>query len=223
MVSTPEEPNSYGQNVKYGPAAQIFMAALLGRCSAVGSEARDPDVSPCGPPSGLTAEVYQQLKDQVASIVRGYACPGLLQTTALVHEAWLKLSAAYGGGIGNDGRLAVMAAVAVRSVLVDEARREDRLKRGGAWRRLPLEAVAVQAAPAGPAVDVIRLDRALTELAALSERRASIVELRFFGGLSAAESAAALGVSERTVQAEWEQARAWLRIRLSNGEAAGGC
>lgn len=175
---------------------------------AIGPTADSP--VPSLPAAPAAEDAYLQLRELVTSIVRRHTHTGLLQTTALVHEAWLKLGATYGGRPDQQGRAALAASV-IRSVLVDEARREGRAKRGGGWRRVSLDEVFRAQAPA---LDLIELDQALSELADLSDRRARIVELRFFGGLTVQATATALAVSPRTVQLEWEQAKAWLRVRL---------
>lgn len=165
-----------------------------------------------GTPDGL----YAELRRLVQAVTRGDRVPGLLQTTALVHEAWLRLNSTDLGRSGrSDLEFAALASKTIRSVLVDEARREGRDKRGGQWRRLPLtDDLAVEAQPRR-SVDVLAIDAALTELAGLSERRARVVEMRFFGGMPMDRIAKTLEVSKRTVENDWEAARAWLRVRLT--------
>lgn len=135
-----------------------------------------------------------------------------LQTTALVHEAYLKL--VDGDRVTRRGRAYFFAAAAraIRQVLVDHARRRKAAKRGGDVEVVTLddEASGVDAF----AAEVIDLDRALDELTERNPRHARVVECRFFGGLSVAETAAALDVSPRTVKYDWALARAWLYDRL---------
>lgn len=148
--------------------------------------------------------------------MRNRACPGILQTTALVHEAWLRLRG-YDLASLSDKRheFAALSATVLRSVLVDEARREGRRKRGGAsWRRIPLDPETEISEATSQYADLLELDEALVALEHLSPRRARIVELRFFGGLSVEHVAAILGVSGRTIETDWQLARAWLRVRL---------
>lgn len=159
--------------------------------------------------------LYEELRVLARRQLAGEASGHTLRTTALVHEAWIRL--ADGNGVGPRGRAYFFgaAARAMRQVLVDHARRRQSLKRGGGERALTLEedGVAVDAA----AGELIDLDRALEELAARNPRHAQVVECRFFGGLDVEETAAVLGVSERTVKADWAFARAWLRRALREG------
>jgi RNA polymerase sigma factor (TIGR02999 family) len=148
-----------------------------------------------------------------------------LDATALVHEAYLRL-------LGNqtnappqkwDGRghFFGAAALAMRRILVERARHRDRLKHGGGRERVEFEAEQVLSAPAeSDATDLVALDQALTKLEALDARKAKVVSLRYFGGLSVEETAAALDVSQSTVKNEWSFARAWLHRELS-GERSG--
>jgi len=143
--------------------------------------------------------------------MRGARRGSLLQTTALANEAWIRLRKYSGHG---SEQTPVVAAAVLRSVLVDAARREGAVKRGNGWRRVALEpAVAVEGA-GERWVDLLDLDEALEGLERSNPRAARIVELRFFGGLSVAETAVFIGASERTVEAEFRLARALLRVRL---------
>jgi RNA polymerase sigma factor (TIGR02999 family) len=107
----------------------------------------------------------------------------------------------------------------MRRVLVDHARTRQRLKRGGPQKKPHQELEADRAAERGTfdRIDVLALDEALTKLAQLHERHEKVVELRFFGGLSVEETAAALGVSTRTVEDDWAMSRVWLKRELSRG------
>lgn len=176
---------------------------------------RGPQGGSNGTHGPLPAELYTELRAVVRGVVRGKRCPGLLQTTALVHEAWLRLaSQGESAATPNEDQLAAFAARAIRSALIDEARREGRQKRGGTWRRIPLLDESVGTGKGGRMIDFLELDAALSELAALHSRRADVVELRYFGGMTVEAVASVLGVSRRTVESDWEQARAWLRVRL---------
>lgn len=137
-----------------------------------------------------------------------------LQTTALVHEAWLRLRTD-----DSEPRAQVLAraATTMRRVLVDHARRQCAARRGARPCHLPL-AMAEDTPASAVAVDVLVLDEALNELAQLDQRQARIVELRYFAGLSTDETADVLGVSRRTVHGDWSMARAFLRRRLEHEE-----
>jgi RNA polymerase sigma-70 factor, ECF subfamily len=141
-----------------------------------------------------------------------------LQTTALIHEAYLKLGGSSGGGWENRAHFFGVAAKAMRHVLVDHARARCAAKRGGDVRIEQLE----EGVDAGVvrAAEVIALDDALTNLVAQYPRQAEVVELRYFGGFSVEETAAALKVSPETVARDWHFARAFLRSALTPGGKA---
>lgn len=161
----------------------------------------------------LVPLVYDELR-RVArgQLRRGPGWPSL-NTTGLVHETYLKLAAAQELTAADRGHLMAIAATAMRQILVDRARARLRAKRGGGEAHVPLDDQGVAAPP--PAEWLIDVDRALDALRARDERLARVFELRFFGDLSEEETAAALGVSLRTVQRDWPRARAWLRSALS--------
>jgi len=137
-----------------------------------------------------------------------------LQATALVNEAWLKLADQSATWQSRAHFLGV-AAQAMRRILVDHARRRAAQKRGGNGARVTLADDV--AAVAGGDVDLVLLDDALDRLAALDARQARVVEMRFFAGLDVVETAAALGVSEKTVKRDWAAAKAWLHRELTRG------
>jgi RNA polymerase sigma factor (TIGR02999 family) len=135
--------------------------------------------------------------------------PGhVLQTTALVHEAYLRLIDAQHLDWQNRAHFFAISARLMRQVLVEFARAEQTQKRGGGAVLLSLDEGAVVGR--SPDVDLLALDEALDRLAGLDERKAQIVELRFFGGLSVEETAEVLKVAPITVMREWEKAKAWL-------------
>lgn len=152
--------------------------------------------------------VYAELRSiahrQLASIRPG----DTLQTTALVHEAYLKLLGAARPEWNDRRHFFAVASRAMRQITVDYARTQAAQKRGGHAQVLSLD--EQQLPVADRAHELVLLDGALTELEALSERPARIVELRFFGGLSVEETASAMDISERTVKREWQKARAFL-------------
>ncbi|HEY0778503.1 MAG TPA: sigma-70 family RNA polymerase sigma factor [Gemmatirosa sp.] len=168
----------------------------------------------------LLPSVYGELHAQARRALRAQPAGHTLQPTALVHETYLRLAGqAQGGepGTGSQNRahFFAVAALVMRAVLVDHARARQRVKRGGDHTRVTLGGAAGVATPA-PAVDVLDLDEALTRLAARDPVKARVVELRYFVGLSLAETAGALGVSEATVSRHWTAARLWLRRELTN-------
>ena len=164
----------------------------------------------------LVPLVYDDLRRLARRQLRPKAGPRTLQATALVHEAFIKLSAGAALAARDRTHFLAIAARAMRQVLVDEARRRRAGKRGGDWVRTTLGdgQHAVDMAPD----ELIALDQALEEL---ESRQRQVVELRFFGGLEEAEIAAALGVSDRTVRREWVKARARLyrSLYVRSGDA----
>ena len=161
---------------------------------------------------GLFAEVYASLK-ALAHTVRGGRGGETLSTTALVHEAFLKLTSTRSVAWNDESHFFAVAARAMRQILVDAARREIALKRGGA-RELISYDDAAHAAPVKPA-ELIALDAALERLAAVDPRRAQVVEHRMFAGLTTAETAKLLGISTGTVERDWRTARAWLSTEIA--------
>ncbi len=142
----------------------------------------------------------------------------VLQTTALVNEAWMRLIDWQKSTWQNRAHFFGVAASLMRKILVGEARRRRRLKRGGNDFKVSLSEVDLVSKGKQP--DLIALDDALDALAEFDERKSRIVELRFFGGLSVAETAEVLKTSERTVAREWELAKSWLYRQLSKDESA---
>ena len=139
---------------------------------------------------------------------------GVLQTTALVHEAYLRLSGRSVDWECRDHFFAIAATV-MRQVLIDDVRRRSSQKRGGQAEKVPLDEVAGGARlEAAPDVDLLALDRALRQLAAVDPRKSRIVELRFFGGLTIAETARVLDISHATVERDLRTAKAWLSQSL---------
>jgi RNA polymerase sigma-70 factor (ECF subfamily) len=174
--------------------------------------APDAPTGDTSPAADLFPQVYQQLKDLARHLMVSERKDHTLQATALVHEAYLRLSG--GRGAGWEGRTHFFnaAALAMRRVLVDHARSHGELKRGGHLKRLPLE--AIELAREDRAADLLAVDEAVTRLEAFSPSVAAVVRLRFYAGLSEREAAEALGMSDRTVRREWTYGRAWLLREL---------
>jgi RNA polymerase sigma factor (TIGR02999 family) len=163
-------------------------------------------------------EVYGALRGLAAAYLHQEREDHTLQPTALVHEAFVKLASGKGGAAWNDrAHFQALASNAMRQILVDHARRRASQKRGGGWIRVSLSEAGEAAAPED--VDLLALDEALRELEKHDARKVSVVELRFFGGLTGAQAARHLGIAERTAEADWYFARAWLRSRLAEHES----
>ena len=163
----------------------------------------------------LVPLVYQELHTLAARQLAREWRHDRPQTTVVLHEAYLKLFGQREVDWQNRGHFFAIAAQVMRRILVDHARYQLRDKRGG--HGVPVELDAGLAAPGEPvdAVDALDLDRALGKLEQLDQTQARIVELRFFGGLTIEETAAALGSSPATVKREWTLAKGWLLRELS--------
>jgi RNA polymerase sigma factor (TIGR02999 family) len=162
----------------------------------------------------LFARVYDELK-RLAHRVRGGRAGDTLSTTALVHEAYLKLVPSADMSWESRTHFLGVAARAMRQVLVDAARRQLADKRGGEQAAVSLDE-ASHPAPVR-AAELIALDEALEKLRSFDPRRAQVVEQRFFAGLSTRETATLLGVSTGTVERDWRAARAWLSLEIGGG------
>ena len=165
---------------------------------------------------------YNELRQRARWHLRDARDGASLNTTALVHEAYLKLSASSARGWDDRRHFNRVAGRAMRQILLDHARRHVAAKRGGGEAALDLD--AVQAGVFRDAERLVALDQALTALQERNPRLAQVVELRFFAGLSVEETAAALEVSDRTVKRDWRLARAFLHDALGgeDQEPAGG-
>ena len=184
------------------------------------------------PPEALVERLMPVVYDELREIARAQrrrAGADAFQTTALVHEAYLRLAGQE--MVPERAYVFAAAAQAMRNVLVDHARRRTAVKRGGGARPVSLDAAGGVAAPGdldAQASRVLDVDAALRRLETLSPRAARLAECRFFAGLSAEEAAAALGISESTAKREWRRARAWLHRALADdapeasGEGAAG-
>ena len=177
--------------------------ATVTRCLAGGEAPRAADIFPL---------VYDELRRQAARYLSRERIGHTLEPTALVHEAYLRL--VDDASIAFEGRshFLAIAATVMRRVLVEHARRKGAAKRGGDWERVTISAVGDERH--GTHLDLLALDDALTELAALDERKARVAETRLFGGLTYDETGVALGLTERQVEGDWTFARSWLKRRL---------
>jgi RNA polymerase sigma factor (TIGR02999 family) len=165
--------------------------------------------------SQLLPLVYDELR-RLAARKLAQERPGqTLDATALVHEAYLRLvgDAEEPRSFQDRGHFFAAAAMAMRCILIDNARRKSTQKRGGGRQQQPLDAVA---APT-PDDDLLALDEALEKLAAQDPIKARVVELRYFAGLTSDQAAELLGISPSTADRHWAYARAWLRTEMSGG------
>ncbi len=200
----------------------ILGTAILGRMSEITQilsaiEHGDPQAS-----VKLLPLVYDELRKLAAYKLTQEAPGQTLQSTALVHEAYMRLVANEEGNPGSalrwDSRCHFFAAAAesMRRILVDRARDKHRLKRGGGWRRLQLNHLELSIDE--PPEDLLALDEALAKLEREDKLAADLVKLRFFGGLTLEETGLALGISPRSADRCWAFARAWLYDELRRGD-----
>jgi RNA polymerase sigma factor (TIGR02999 family) len=169
----------------------------------------------------LFSLVYEELR-RLASFTRRNELNVTINSTAVVHEAWLKLKDSPYLASKPISHFRSIAVRAMRQVLVDEARRRSALKRTGV---VPVFSVTYGESPeqiSGREEELLSLDTALNELETLNPRQARVVESRFFGGLSVPETAELLGVSESSVERDWRVVRAWLKSRISGSEEVSG-
>lgn len=164
----------------------------------------------------LMEATYRDLRAIAASMLRGQDARQTLHATALVHEAYLKIAGKRDEPWAGVSHFVAVAARAMRQIVIDRARARNAAKRGGGARRETLSGVLQDDAHEP---GVLEIHEHLTRLALVDERRARVVELRFFGGLGMAEVARALGISERTAELDWRAARAWLRERLEEASS----
>jgi RNA polymerase sigma-70 factor, ECF subfamily len=163
--------------------------------------------------------VYDELKVIAARHMAHEWREGTLQTTGLVNEAYMKLVEQRDVDWQNRAHFFAIAAQVMRRILLDDARRRLRTKRGGDAMQVPLETVTVAALERnGDPVDVIAVDRVLQDLDQFDPDQVRLIELRFFGGLTVEEAAQVLGVSPTTVKREWAVAKAWLYRALTTGK-----
>ena len=161
----------------------------------------------------LLTLVYDELR-KLAAARLALEKPGqTLQATALVHEAYVRLVGNNGGRWDGRGHFFAAAAESMRRILVEKARHKKSQRAGGEWQRVDLSDFDV--ASPKPAVDVLALSAALDKLEARSPRKAALVKLRYFAGLTNQEAAAALEISSATADNDWAYAKSWLKLELS--------
>jgi len=186
-----------------GSAPQEAVTRLLLEWKSGNSDARDL----------LTPIVYDELRRQAARYLRREQAGHTLQTTALIHEAYVRLVDQRNVQWQNRAHFFGIAAQLMRRILVDHARTKKRVKRGGSKVQVSLADATV--ATTGPDLDIVALDEALERLEKLDQQQSRVVELRYFSGLTVEETAEVMGISTATVKREWSVARAWLHRELS--------
>jgi len=165
--------------------------------------------------SRLIPLVYRELRQMAARQMRRERVDHTLQTTALVHEAYLKLVEQTPASWQNRAHFFAVAAQVMRHILIDHARGQAREKRGGGVAVIQLDEALVFSPEQSS--ELLEVDAALHRLTELDPRQGKIVELRFFGGLTVDETAAVLGISPKTVKRDWSVAKAWLHGELKQG------
>ncbi len=161
----------------------------------------------------LVPLVYDELRRQAARYLRHERVGHTLQTTALIHEAYLRLVDQKNVHWQNRAHFFGIAAQMMRRILVDHARTKKRAKRGGSDVRVSLSDATLKTP--GQNLDIVALDEALERLAEIDEQQSRIVELRFFSGLTVEETAEVLSISTATVKRDWSMAKAWLHREIS--------
>ena len=163
--------------------------------------------------SELLPLVYEELRKLAAARMAHEQANQTLQPTALVHEAWLRLTGDEQPAFDGRGHFFAAAAEAMRRILIEKARSKGRLKRGGEWERVDMEHLDVAVTTDDDTL--LAVHEALEKLAAIDPVGAKLIELRFFAGLSNVDAARALGLAERTAKRTWAYARAWLHEELT--------
>jgi len=181
--------------------ASMLRAATSGDVAAIGA---------------LTPLIYEELRRQARYLMQSERKGHTLQPTALVHEAFLRLIGPGSAKWNDEAHFLALACRSMRRVLVDHARARGTQKRGGGRVRVSFQD------PTNPGsehfLDLLSLDEALVALAKVAERRATVAEIRIFSGGSFEQIGAVLGISEKTAEADWYLARAWLRRQLAREE-----
>jgi RNA polymerase sigma factor (TIGR02999 family) len=168
-------------------------------------------------PAKLLELVYDELRHLAAARLEREQSGQTLQPTALVHEAWLRLTTQGGQKWQNRAHFFSAAAEAMRRILIENARRKARLKRGGGQSRIDIESIDLAATT--PDEKTLLINDALEQMQTEDPEKAKVVLLKFFGGLTNQEVARTLGVTERTVERQWAFAKAWLFQKIRSQES----
>ena len=169
----------------------------------------------------LAPRVYRELHRLAAGFMKREREAHTLQTTALVHEVYMKLIDVQNAGIEGKAHFFAICAQMMRRILVDAARRRAASRHGGGLGRIHVDDVAALNLSKGGDKQLIALNDALDELSHVDPRKAKVVELRYFGGLSVEETAAVLKVSVETVTRDWRLARGWLLVQIKESDPCG--
>jgi RNA polymerase sigma factor (TIGR02999 family) len=198
-----------GQGTRTG---RLLVTTLMSDVTRILSDIEHGDPQAAG---RLLPLVYDELRKLAAQRLAQEKPGQTLQATALVNEAYLRLVDDQNCGWNSRGHFFGAAAEAMRRILVESARRKRSLKAGGAHHRIDLD--AIEPAIEDSRVDLLALDEALQQLEAKDKRKADLVKLRFFAGLTIAQAAEALGISTSTADNDWAYAKSWLRLALTDG------
>ena len=180
----------------------------------ISSMLRDPSGSPAETLERILPFVYDELRRQAHNFLRHERKHHTLQTTALIHEAYIRLTERQNFAWNNRSHFFAVAANMMRRILVDYAKTKHRRKRGGYAEHIPLDEAGQQAG-VNRSVEITDLDEALERLGEMDPLQARVVEMRYFAGMSIAEISEVLEISESTVSRDWNVARAWLRFELT--------
>ena len=174
----------------------------------------DLNAGKSGAEEALMPVIYEELRSLARAYMRAERPGHTLQTTALVHEAYLRLGGDKDVAWQNRVHFMRVAARTMRRVLIDHARRKRADKKGGMRKREPLDRAVGLLEESS--FDLVAMDSVLSRLSEIDEQMGQVVELRFFGGLTIEETAAVLGISQSTVKQEWTLAKAWLKYQLGS-------
>lgn len=174
-----------------------------------------------GDPAAFASLLYDEMRQLARQMMAGERANHTLQPTALVHEAYLRLINSDGLAVESQDHFFLIASRVMRNILIDHARGVNRIKRGGDRDRVPMTMANPEAdRPIAPD-ELLALDEAVEQLRGLDERKAKVVELRFFGGLDEEMCARILGIARSTASSDWRFARAWLMEKLGDRVAWG--
>ena len=199
-----------GLSDRQGILVNVQMSAVAAGGLSIARDAPPDDGSSA---RAFLHAAYDELRRMAAVIMQRERGDHTLQATALVHELFVRLAGQHSAGWRNYGDFLRVASHAMRRVLIDYARTASAEKRGAGGRRMPLDETLLAFQRRG--IDLLEFDSCLERLSQIDARKATVVEMRFLGGLSLEETADALDVPLRTVEREWALARTWLRTELS--------